>query len=208
MANINDRLFGLSPFQLSSYPYRNTNASRNMASNNPEETLSDATEEVHSCANCGKDVDDQQPCYRCINAPDITGEPLPTTWFCSLHCQMENQRAHMAACRAADARRTLYRAGRTCELIFQCCHEVLSKITIARVEKNGKDIYVHQASELEMQSLPPLSTLFENDDDKSAAIACIASSAAIPFARGLLEHMLPGQYHPNPPQPSKFPFHA
>ena len=63
---------------------------------------------------------------------------LLTTWLCSLCCQMENEQAHKAICRAADSRMTLYQAGRATQLILQRCHEVLSEISIARVEKMVK----------------------------------------------------------------------
>ena len=122
-----------------------------MSSRDPE-ILSDATEEVRTCANYRKDADNQQRCTSC--APDCTGGLSATTWLCSLHCQLEYEPAHKAACRAADSRRTLYRAGRTTQSIFQCCQEALSKTCIARVEKRGEDLYVHQASNIEKQDLP------------------------------------------------------
>ena len=74
-----------------------------MASEDPRNTLSDTTEEVPTCANCGRDADDQQPCTGCINAPDNASGELTVIWFSSLHCQMDYETAHKAACRAADA---------------------------------------------------------------------------------------------------------
>ena len=105
---------------------------------------------------------------------------------------MENETAHRDACRAAECRRTLYQVGHTAQLIFERCLEALSKISLTRVEKKGKDMYIHQASDIEKQALPSLSSVFDSEDDKEAAIACMASGAAVPFVRGLLEHMLPG----------------
>lgn len=77
--------------------------------------------------------------------------------------------------------------------MFKCCLEALSKISIAKVEKKGKAMYVHEASDIDEQAIPSLSSVFDSEDDKEAAIACMASSAAVPFVRALLEHMLPGQ---------------
>ena len=169
-----------------------------MSSRDPE-ILSNATEEVRTCAVCRKDADDQQPCTGCLNAPAYDGGLMATTWFCSIHCQLEFEPAHKTACKAADSRRTLYRAGRTTQLIFQRCHEALSKTLITKIEKTGKDIYIHQGSDTKKQLLPSLSSMFDTDDDKEAAMACMASGAAIPFVRALLKHMLPGQCHSNLP---------
>ena len=145
-------MFGLSPFQLSRQ-YNNTIPSQDMSSRDPD-ILSNATEEARTCANCRKDADDQQPCTGCARGD--TGGSSATTWFCSLHCQSEYELAHKAACRAADCRRTLYRVGRTTQLVFQRCHETLSKILVTRNEKTGKDIYIHQASDKDKQLLPPV----------------------------------------------------
>ncbi len=123
----------------------------------------------------------------------------------SLHCQKANEPSHTKVCRAADCRRTLYRAGQTTQLIFQCCQEALSKICITRVEKRGSNLCIYQASDIEKQTLPSLSSIFDTEDDKQAAIACLASDAAITFVRGLLEHMIPGQCHPNFPIPVHSP---
>ena len=40
--------------------------------------------------------------------------------------------------------------------------------------------------------LASFSSVFDTEDDKEAAIACMASSAAILFVRALLKYMLPG----------------
>ena len=45
---------------------------------------------------------------------------------------------------------------------------------------------------------------FDSDDDKQAILTCMASSTAIPFARTLLEHMIPSQYHPDTPLEARF----
>ena len=160
---------------------------------------SNATEEVLTCANCGKDADNQYPCTKCLNAPDYSGGELATTFFCSLDCQSKYEPRHIRVCRAAHCRMTLYRAGHTTQLIFQRCHEALSNIALTKVECNGKDMYIYQASDLSKQPLPSLSSVFDSEDDKQAAIACMASGAAIPFVRALLEHMIPGKCHPNLP---------
>ena len=157
------------------------------------EAPSDATEEVRSCANCRKDTDDEQPCTGCVNAPAYNGGALATTWFCSYKCQVEHGPRHRAACRAAECRRTLYRAARTTQLIFQRCREVLLDISIAEVERRGQALNVYEASKIEREILPSLSSIVESDEDKQAAIACMASGTAVPFVRGLLEYMIPGQ---------------
>ena len=172
----------------------NTIPSQDMSSRDLD-ILSNATEEVRTCAVCRKDADDQQPCTGCMNAPAYDGGLIATTWFCSIHCQLEHEPGHKNFCKAADFRRTLYRAGRTTQLIFQRCHETLSKILITKIEKTGRDVYIHQASDTNKQLLPSLSSMFDTDDDKEAAIACMASGAAIPFVRALLKLMLPGQCH-------------
>ncbi len=163
------------------------------------EAPSNATEEVRSCAFCRKDADDQQPCTGCNYAPDYTGGKLSTTWFCCQHCKEAYEPSHTKVCKAADYRRTLYRAGQTTQLIFQCCQEALSKICITKVEKKGSSLYIYQANDIEKQTLPFLSSIFDTKDDKEAAMACMASGVAINLARGLLEHMIPGECHSKPP---------
>ena len=42
--------------------------------------------------------------------------------------------------------------------------------------------------------LPSLSSIFNSEDDKEAAMACMASSAAMPFLHALLEYMISAIY--------------
>ena len=44
-----------------------------------------------------------------------------------------------------------------------------------------------------------LNRLFDSDSEKQAVLTCMALSTAIAFAHALLEQMIPGQYHTNPP---------
>lgn len=163
-------------------------------------TPSNVAEQQSSCANCGVHTNDLA-CTFCRNAPSYGGGNA-TTFYCCVQCSTNHAPAHRNDCSAAEVRRILYRAGDTAKLIFQRCSQGLSKISIVGAEKTGNDIHVFQTSDMDKQALPSLASIFENDDDKEAAIACMASGAAIPFLRALFEYMLPGKCHSQLPLPA------
>lgn len=49
------------------------------------------------------------------------------------------------------------------------------------------------------------SSVFDSDDDKEAAMACMAYGAAMPFLRALLEYMLSAIYLQAMPVPTRAP---
>ena len=156
-------------------------------------TASNVPEPQSSCANCGVNTNDIA-CSFCLDAPSYGGGNA-TTYYCGIHCSMYHAHLHQNDCSASQVRRILYREGDIAKLIFQRCCQRFSKISIVGAEKTGNDITVYQTSDTDKQCLPSLASIFPNDEDKDAALACMSSDAAIPFLRALLEQMLSGKCH-------------
>ena len=108
---------------------------------------------------------------------------------------------HKIECKAAETRKILYRACDTARMIFQSCCQSFSKISLVGAEKTGNDLHVYQTSDMDKQALPSLASIFPSADDKDAAMAYMASDAAIPLLRALLEHMLSGKCYSKLPPP-------
>ena len=162
---------------------------------------SNVTEQQPSCANCGVQHKINMLCGVCRDAPSYASGVKTTTFYCSIRCSIDHGEMHKIECNAAEARRILYRTCDTARMIFQSCCQSFSKISIVGAEVTGNDMHVYQTSDMGKQALPSLASIFPSADDKDAAMAYMASDAAIPFLRALLEHMLPGKRHYKLPLP-------
>lgn len=161
---------------------------------------SNVTEQQPPCANCGVRAFNML-CGICQDAPSYASGVKATTFYCSIRCSMDHKEMHRIECQAAEARRILYRACDTAKMIFQSCCQSFSKISVVGAEKTGNDMHVYQTSNMGKQALPSLASIFPSTDDKDAAMAYMASDAAIPFLRAVLEHMFSGRYHSKLPLP-------
>lgn len=147
---------------------------------------------INPCAHCRKDA--ILVCNGCHQARDAFGNEVAKTWYCSPNCQIQDWRKHKAACRLAQDRRSIYRAGRTAQLAFYRYLEQFFDLGIAHVEKKGDDIYLYEGLYDDFDKLPFSWSFFTNEEDKLSALTYLTCGNALGIVHILMEVMIPGEH--------------
>lgn len=155
---------------------------------------SETEEPVNSCAHCRKDA--TLVCNGCHHAPNYHGVKVESVWYCSPNCQVQDRSQHKSACKAAQDRRALYRAGATAQLAFYRYVEKFAHPFQAytRVEKKGDGLYVYEAeaSKHSDDVRPFIWKDCDSEEDKLTVLTLMMCGNSTGFVHVLVDIMLPG----------------
>ena len=159
-------------------------------------------ESIRTCVSCRRDA--TLTCNGCKGAPDGEGGQVEQIWYCGSKCQKIDWTFHKPTCQAAQARRILYRAASTIQLVFYVFQEKVQIKPLSKVKKVGNDLHIDLVITPGSDALKFPQELVENEDDKLALLSDETSEDALGFMHGILETMLQGKRGPHlkPPIPS------
>lgn len=89
---------------------------------------------IHKCSYCGKET--SKKCGACHGAPAYEGGIVETTWYCSSNCQAADRKSP-TLCKAAEARKVLFRAGDIAQRLFYIWREIFFDKFIIKVQRNS-----------------------------------------------------------------------
>lgn len=147
--------------------------------------------EIQTCTSCRNDA--KHHCPSCYKAPDFDGQQLYTTWYCGRECQTQDRESHKRGCNAAQARRSINRAGIIAQSAFYMYLERFFDAGITKVEVKGNKLYLYQGKNDPNLLMPFPGKLFSSEEDKHAALTVLACDNALGFVYVILKTMLPGQ---------------
>lgn len=143
-------------------------------------------------------------CSGCNDVLNSSGTKLMSqTRFCNEACQKADWLVHKPVCKAHQARKMLYRAGRTAQLAFyKYREESWDQPSIDRVDGSGRDLVFCETSDDGQEGgLRPFQHhLFKNEDDKQAVLTYSGCTDAVHYMYWLLHPMLKGLSLPDNPK--------
>lgn len=181
-----------------------TDDTQHIALNATDETpAAKGTTIKHKCNIC------QTPAKLCCTGCDPT--PLADegaskkTWYCTRYCQMKDRMSHKAYCKGIQAKvdlRSLQRATRVLQALFNLCRHIGYDLSIGSVERQGTDLYIEEGKyDLINKLLPGFESVeslpkVEPEDHAMLLTLMSCSDAAIDIHEccGLF---LEGMYHPS-----------
>ncbi len=151
--------------------------------------------ESHTCSHCRKAA--KMICAGCKGLPDGSQGQLEVH-YCGTKCQKEDWASHKTLCRAAGARKAIYRAGGLAKAVSHVFTRTKYKMVIKEVKKFGTVWIICPPSEYKSSKCvlhPFPSDLFANKQDADAILEFQSCNAVLDHLHGFLEQLLTGQLH-------------
>jgi len=146
----------------------------------------------HVCTQCYKAA--TKKCSACCGAPNADQSIVDTQWYCGTECQKADWINHKSACKIAQTRKMLYRAGHTLQMGICMYREELFDLFIESVERKDGDIVLvegwYDSPDL---FFPFPSSLFPDEDEKRAVLLHQCCDDAPAYMYKLILMMLQGK---------------
>ena len=148
--------------------------------------------DAHQCSNCQKSA--THTCKGCKATPNATDDQLSSTWYCGAVCQKANWTEHKAACKAAQARQALYRAGDIAQQIFYQYSKITYMWHPGRIEKIGTTWLIHPRVYTGTSQLMPFPyEIFPDVYDQAALLTYQSCSNAVSMMHNVVKALLRGK---------------
>lgn len=125
--------------------------------------------------------------------PDGAGEEVQIH-YCGAVCQKEHWSKHKIDCKAAQTRRTLYRAANLAKAVFYLLRKLRWKMAIRDVEKVGNMWIVHRRDMHPKESsiVPFPSAMFPEKEDEEAILSWLGCADAADHMHNFFRLLLEG----------------
>lgn len=145
---------------------------------------------THACAQCHQYA--TKSCSACNGARDQNGGRVNTQWYCGTECQKAHWPNHRSACKAAPARRMLYRAGSTLQMALFMYREKFFDKFIETVERRDGEVILVEGWYSPDLFYPFPDFCFHSEDEKRAALLFRCCEDALTWMHKLILSMLQG----------------
>ena len=132
---------------------------------------------AHSCAECQSPA--TKACKGCKAAPDATQGLVQTTCYCSQACQTANWSSHKKTCLAAQARRSLYKAGEELQKrYYWYCRAMVMVMVETDTLDGGYDVlYEKDSITRTTNATTLLQEMRSNREEERTYMTCLIGSA-------------------------------
>lgn len=147
----------------------------------------------HLCAHCGGEA--TLDCKTCKGAPDSTDLKCTiVVWYCGANCQKADRAKHKAACKAAQSRKALFRAGSILTEAWDIFKRITNMWTIDRIEKLGNLWLLYPPKKYPGDShlLPFPPACVTTEEEETALLNFNTCRTAMQCAHGLAKVLLQG----------------
>lgn len=144
------------------------------------------------CALCGKHA--SAICKGCKGMPDGAGAYVDIC-YCGPACRKDHWAKHKYDCKAAQTRKTLYRAGELAKAMFHMMRKAKWKMPIRQLEKVDKTwiVHLHTKSPGKSRLIPFQSALFPEKQDEEAILSWRNCNGAIDLIYDLVNLLINSQ---------------
>ena len=149
------------------------------------------------CASCHKVA--AMTCKDCKDLPTKHGSGCSSTYYCSRDCQREHWKVHKQDCKAAKARRTIYRSANLIKALFYIYQETTFHWAyFTEIQKHGhlRIVFIDKPkSDVRKTMLVPFSTvtdLVSDPHEQEAFLTHLSCNEAVARFSSMLTGMLKG----------------